>query len=854
MGLRSARGAFGVVSPFVWGRPAGSLQFPPEAWQRVLWAWQGWLSRHEGVARGLFRLSRVSQRITVVLLVVAVLVVPRLAAAMVPAIWMLACLGVMVLLSRTRTISWRAVSVMFSVSVPWALVVAKATELVAASGGMSTSDDGTSIALAAFVEEPGKLVPLAVVALVAPGRARRLAAVDWALLGYAAGAGFTAAEDGARRLAPQGMLASLLGGDKGLDYSLNAWTAGSFRLWNSDGLLGRFMAGGGPSPLAVGHHVSTMTVAMAVGLGIVLWRTGRPLGRVVAWVLPAVALVQVVVDHAAYNASVASLTSVSWLDSDDPLVYWLGAVWQVSGRGNNAIAYSVVLFILCLLADARRRLRTGALGVTAGEAPRVPSVTAIGGPAFVRAPIEAVVALVVLSYSDLVVIARGYADRRMTRSQRMIEGRLTAAQVMETRRDAMAATTPGVEPTARRVFALITLVVWALTGLVCLWCGVVVAQAIGSSLLFGDSDSGFFAGLLDELATWWDSLGPTGQLLVTALGVMLLMSAGSTFALAMGAVGVLTWAAAHGHGLASFIHNPAAATSSYLSNVTPGQLAWDLLDFALTFIPGSVFGAGAHTIARTTARDMAATRTALRQAAAADRYAKDIPELFRQHEARKAAKQAAIEELAGSIPKNYSPSNFTRTQIEDTREMLRNQGHSKRIIEELDKKADAVSVARKELTDAGTRIGEAGGEKYLTEQGYHIPDEFRTDNVTVNGGTAPRGWADGMALSPDGGELVVSEYKGVTAELSRTPVNTRFEGKALQGSPAYARDHMLSDPRFAQYFHDHPEVWEGVKNGSIRLNAKTIYTRTPDLTEIGDQPFSLTPEVTQALQQAIDNL
>ena len=853
MGLRSAPGAFGVDSPLVWGRPAGSLQFPPEAWQRVQWAWQRWLSRHEGLARGLLRLSRISQRITIVLLVVALLVVPRLAAAMVPAIWMLACLGVMVLLSRTRTISWRAVSVMFSVSVPWALAVAKATELVAASGGMTTSDDGTSIALAAFVEEPGKLVPLAVVALVAPGRARRLAAVDWALLGYAAGAGFTAAEDGARRLAPQGMLASLLGGDKGLDYSLNAWTAGSFRLWNSDGLLGRFMAGGGPSPLAVGHHVSTMTVAMAVGLGIVLWRTGRPLGRVVAWVLPAVALVQVVVDHAAYNASVASLTSVSWLDSGDPVVYWLGAVWQASGRGNNAIAYSVVLFVLCLLADARRRLRTGALGVTAGEAPRVPSVTAIGGPAFVRAPIEAVVALVVLSYSDLVVIARGYADRRMTRSQRMIEGRLTAAQVMEARRDAMAATTPGVEPSARRVFALITLVVSALIGLVCLWCGVVVAQAIGSSLLFGDSDSGFFAGLLDELATWWDSLGPTGQLLVTALGVMLLMSAGSTFALAMGAVGVLTWAAAHGHGLASFIRDPAAATSSYLSNVTAGQLAWDLFDFALTFIPGSVFGAGAHTIARTTARDMAASRSALRQAAA-DPYAKDIPELFRQHAARKAAKQAAREELAGSIPKNYSPSDFTRKAMPSTRKRLKLDGRSPREIKDLDTKADTASTAHKALTDAGTRIGEAGGEKYLTEQGYHIPDEFRTDNVTINGGTAPRGWADGMALSPDGGELVVSEYKGVTAELSRTPVNTRFEGKALQGSPVYARDHMLSDPRFAQYFHDHPEVWEGVKNGSIKLNAKTIYTRTPDLTEIGDQPFSLTPDVTHALQQAIDNL
>ena len=587
----------------MWGWPAGSLRFPPEVWQRVLWAWQRWLSRHEGVARGLLRLSRISQRFTIVLLVVAVLVVPRLAVALKPVVWMLACLGVMVLLSRTRTVSWRAVSVMFSVSVPWALVVAEATVLVAAGGGMTTSDDGTGIALAAFVEEPGKLVPLVVVALVAPGRVRRLAAVDWALLGYAAGAGFTVAEDGARRLMPQGVLASLPN-DGGLEYSLNAWTAGSFRMWDSDSLVGRLNDDLGPSPLAVGHHVSTMTVAMAIGLGIALWRTRNPVGRVAAWVVPVAAFVQVVVDHAAYNASVAALGSVSWLDSDDAVLSWLGAAWQLSGRGNNAIAYSLVLFGLCLLADARRRLRTGVLGVAAGEAPRASLLTVIGGPAFVRAPIEAVVALVVLSYSDLAVIARGYTDWRMTRPRRMIEGRLTAAQVMETRRDAMAATTPGIEPAARWAFAVLALTVSAVAGLLCLWCGVVAAQAIGSSLLSGDSDSAFFAGLLDKLATWWDLLGPTGQILVTALGVTLLMTAESTFALAMGATGVLTWAAAHGHGLATYLNNPGAATSSYLSNVTAGQLAWDLLDFALTFIPGSVFGAGAHTIARTTARDM----------------------------------------------------------------------------------------------------------------------------------------------------------------------------------------------------------------------------------------------------------
>ena len=48
--------------------------------------------------------------------------------------------------------------------------------------------------------------------------------------------------------------------------------------------------------------------------------------------------------------------------------------------------------------------------------------------------------------------------------------------------------------------------------------------------------------------------------------------------------------------------------------------------------------------------------------------------------------------------------------------------------------------------------------------------------------------------------------------------------------------------------------WLRLRWGSRELNAKTIYTRTPDLTEVGDQPFSLTPEAAQALQQAIDNL
>ena len=239
----------------------------------------------------------------------------------------------------------------------------------------------------------------------------------------------------------------------------------------------------------------------------------------------------------------------------------------------------------------------------------------------------------------------------------------------------------------------------------------------------------------------------------------------------------------------------------------------------------------------------------------ADKYQKDIPELFRQHQAQKATKRQAIERLGEAMPEGYSRSDFTRKRISDTSRRLKDvDGYSRREIENLKEMAGDVSKARKDLNDAAARIGEAGGEAHLTENGYHIPKEFRADNVTVNNGTAPRGWVDGMALSPNGDEMVVAEYKGVGARLDSTPRATTYEGKAPQASPAYTRDRMLSDPRFAQYFHDHPDVWQSVQNGNTKMTIKVIATREPGRIEVTDTPFELTPEVIQHLQNSIDKL
>ena len=53
-----------------------------------------------------------------------------------------------------------------------------------------------------------------------------------------------------------------------------------------------------------------------------------------------------------------------------------------------------------------------------------------------------------------------------------------------------------------------------------------------------------------------------------------------------------------------------------------------------------------------------------------------------------------------------------------------------------------------------------------------------------------------------------------------------MRGDAKQGSDAYARDHLLTDPRFAQFFHDHPRLWEDIKTGDTQLHYRVISTRT----------------------------
>ena len=104
-------------------------------------------------------------------------------------------------LARGKTVSWGMTSGIFALSMPWAGVIGWLSFQVAAAAGVAVSHAASKVVIAGVVEELAKFAPICLVAVIAPGRVRRLLIQDWLVLGVACGAGFTAVEEVARRLA-----------------------------------------------------------------------------------------------------------------------------------------------------------------------------------------------------------------------------------------------------------------------------------------------------------------------------------------------------------------------------------------------------------------------------------------------------------------------------------------------------------------------------------------------------------------------------------------------------------------------------------------------------------------------------
>ncbi|WP_129583389.1 hypothetical protein [Actinomyces mediterranea] len=213
-----------------------------------------------------------------------------------------------------------------------------------------------------------------------------------------------------------------------------------------------------------------------------------------------------------------------------------------------------------------------------------------------------------------------------------------------------------------------------------------------------------------------------------------------------------------------------------------------------------------------------------------------VAALFAKRETLIAARDHAQHTLADALPEGYTLTDFTRTRVADTLERLKKDGVSPRTRDRLADLADAASSARAGLTGVSERIGEVGGWAHL--------DSLDASAVPSFTASSPgRLRIDGLALSADQSTLIVGEFKGVTSTLSTTPVTSLLEGHACQGSAAYTRDRMLTDPRVIQYMADSPQVWDRLADGRLAVELRVIYTKTPEITPIDVLPFDMPTSV-----------
>lgn len=339
------------------------------------------------------------------------------------------CLWVVIawfLLGRTKSLTWSGFMRFFAACVPWSVGIgalstwlAHRVAVVEVLGGVSEA--GARMAIAGIVEEVGKLVPILLVALLAPRRASRFGAVDWLLLGVASGTAFLAVEEAARRVAYatgnlsvlDDVLAPLYDGGLPPGWVTFGWWPIPTPLGASDTPV----LGGGVGEFG-GHAIMTALVTGLAGWAVMAWGARRRLLGLLLAAGPIAMLWSVISDHAMHNTGMTLFSilktdpadptgtagAVAWVDPALTTVpAWIHVPWSLLGNGHGRPVVFLVLVVACLLIDARRIASMPAANFTGTPTPgwivRTPVIGTVG-------------ALVWVTVRDLAQAVAGFAHSR----------------------------------------------------------------------------------------------------------------------------------------------------------------------------------------------------------------------------------------------------------------------------------------------------------------------------------------------------------------------------------------------------------------------------------------------------------
>ena len=601
---------------------SAGLVVGPEWWERFRDRLAGWMVLHP-VLSGRVRLAWLGGCLLgLAVFGVLALLFPNLRAAAgvyVGVGWILLC---WVLLARTRTLTLGGVSLLYGVCLPWSLVIGVVSLHLSALMPESwplrgPGTLGPAIGIAAVTEEAFKLVPVTVLVVLAPGRVRRFAAVDWLLVGLASGAAFLTSEEVQRRLGmlrpgSRGLLDFCTGGsaDQRIDcYGLTQFGLNPFGTKTAvTGLFGTDPTGA----QYAGHHVLTALVTVGVGLGIVVWRSAgatwaaRTRRRVLAVVLPVAMFWVAVGDHVVLNAEaqLGGLTGSGgrWLESNSTIPAAFRLWWYLGGHGHGRTGLLVVLLVVAMLCDASRARRRDYWSIALSAGPvwadraigwvrtRLGDAEATGPARYVRDGVVSVgvagAGLAYLMTRDLRLTLAAHArHREESRRDAMLRGR--AALMMQREAREIAADVDA-GPGGRHRYRLVALVALAALLVLGLVAGPALARSIGWDVTFS---SRWLAGLAEDLGKWWHTLTPGQQLALTALAALAL-AIPLGFGWGLFLAGGLSYLAAHGRGAGALLRDPRRATREYLTHRSLGGMALDAGEFALTFVPAGLGSAG----------------------------------------------------------------------------------------------------------------------------------------------------------------------------------------------------------------------------------------------------------------------
>lgn len=776
-------------------------------------------------------------------------------------------------LARTKTLTWSAYLRFFTACIPWSIAIGLLSAWLAATVlDVSVVSSGPMVGIAAIAEETLKLVPVALVALLAPRRASRFAATDWLLLGLASGTAFLLAEETLRRLRLSGggligLLERLLRGG-GLP---DDWIR--FRTWPVPTDWDQGGAGFG------GHGVVTAIVTGLVGLAVVAVRhvRGRSdrvalLVRAGAVVAPVMALVVAMADHAAHNGAYNGAEyggedgTPYWLDPATTHVpWWIRAAWSAFGHGHFRPTVFVLLAVVLLLVDGARLARVPVAALVETPRPdwvdqaivRCTIATATWPAALRRLP--AVITLAVLGTAWVVVrdwttaVAAFAAEPGEARRVAAQRG-LTAVTAQRAARELGYERLAGpVDATVRRAVAAGALVVLLLGALV-------LAPVTASGLDTMYDHPGWLAGVMDAIGHWWHSQSLGTQLLVGAGVVALVVLSGGSLGVALTVSGVLTWGLDKSHGIATWVRDPRQATRDYLLTATPFQMAMDGLAIATTFVPGSFLRSRGAAAVRGAVDDVAedpALWLAQKRRTVRDAPVEDPVPMGASHRVSKknitdevtfeANEHKAALERRTAAAEAYKAD---RRALEDTRRSLADAGHPvsasdlrtpniRSTVEQLQQailddasmppdraaelmervaalgdQAVAERASHRALSQASEELGEAAARDFLQSQRAEI---------VVDGTRAGPGSFDAVAISPDRADLIVVEAKGGTARLSTKGRILPDETRAPQGSTAYFNDVAANDARLQEWLRANPDIVERIADGRVAVRYRLVH-------------------------------